>query len=75
MPYLNEIMGFFVIEDRIAQMQPSLVTEAHKEELWELALYSITEAINRHFVSLNKDMNNYLKFHRAILQKSNWFLQ
>lgn len=54
LPYLNEIMGFFVIEDRIAQMQPSLVTEVHKEELWELALHKITEAINRHFVNLRK---------------------
>jgi exocyst complex component 6 len=48
-PYLNEIIGFFVIEDRIAQMQSSLVTETHKEELWELALLKITEAINSHF--------------------------
>jgi hypothetical protein len=48
-PYLNEVIGFFVIEDKIAQMQSSLVTEVHKDELWELALGRITETINHHF--------------------------
>ncbi|KAL7074692.1 hypothetical protein ACQ4LE_005557 [Meloidogyne hapla] len=48
-PYLNTIIGFFIIEDRIAQMQSTLVTESHKEELWELTLRRITETITSHF--------------------------
>uniref|UniRef100_A0A914KIZ6 Exocyst complex component n=3 Tax=Meloidogyne incognita group TaxID=654580 RepID=A0A914KIZ6_MELIC len=48
-PYLNTIIGFFIIEDRIAQMQSTLVTESHKEELWELTLCRITETITSHF--------------------------
>ncbi|KAL3089211.1 hypothetical protein niasHT_021155 [Heterodera trifolii] len=50
-PYLNEIVGFFVIENRIAQIQSSLVTAAHKDEAWELALNNISDSINAHFGS------------------------
>lgn len=64
-PYLYQIIGFFLIEDRIAQMQSSLITEEYKAELWELALQRITDTINTHFgkcmdVDLMFDMKNLL---------------
>lgn len=44
-------MGFFIVEDRIMQSQPSLVTIAHKDQLWEIALQQVTSTMNAHFVS------------------------
>uniref|UniRef100_A0A914CIF4 Exocyst complex component 6 n=1 Tax=Acrobeloides nanus TaxID=290746 RepID=A0A914CIF4_9BILA len=51
--YLQEIVGFFVVEDNIMQMQPGLVTAAHKDQLWEMALQQITHTMNSHFVMKN----------------------
>lgn len=40
--YLNEIIGFFVVEDRIMQIQPTLVTALHKDNLWGIALDAVS---------------------------------
>lgn len=50
--YLNEIIGFFVVEDRIMQIQPTLVTALHKNSLWETALQELRTAMDSHVVSL-----------------------
>ncbi|KAI1724168.1 exocyst complex subunit sec15-like domain-containing protein [Ditylenchus destructor] len=64
--YLEEIIGFFVVEDRIMQSQASLVTSAHKDQLWEMALQKVTETMNSHFGNcLNVEM--MLKMKKVIL--------
>lgn len=50
MKYLNEIIGFFVVEDRIMQTEPSLVTPAHKDQLWEMTMQQVITTMNGHFV-------------------------
>uniref|UniRef100_A0A914RIS2 Exocyst complex component 6 n=1 Tax=Parascaris equorum TaxID=6256 RepID=A0A914RIS2_PAREQ len=50
--YLDEIIGFFVVEDHIMQTEPSLVTAAYKDQLWEMALQQVTTAMNTHFITL-----------------------
>lgn len=52
MKYLDEIIGFFVVEDHIMQTESSLVTAAYKDQLWEMALQQVTTTMNAHFVSL-----------------------
>ena len=39
--HFNKVAGFFIVEDRIAQLQPTLVTASHKSKLWEVALDGI----------------------------------
>ncbi|KAH7732234.1 CRE-SEC-15 protein [Aphelenchoides avenae] len=64
--YLNEIVGFFVVEDRIMQIEPSLVTTAHKDQLWEMTLQQVTTTMNAHFGNcLNVEM--MLKMKKVIL--------
>ncbi|KAI6173520.1 SEC-15 protein [Aphelenchoides besseyi] len=60
--YLNDVMGFFIVEDRIMQIQPTLVTVAHKDQLWEMALQKVTTAMNSHFGNcLNVEMMMRMK--------------
>ncbi|KAI6244188.1 Exocyst complex component [Aphelenchoides fujianensis] len=60
--YLNEVMGFFIVEDRIMQIQPTLVTAAHKDQLFEMALQKVTAAMNSHFGNcLNVEMMMRMK--------------
>lgn len=49
---MEEITGFFIVEDRIMQSQPSLVTVAHKDQLWDMALQQVTSTMNAHFVNV-----------------------
>ena len=48
--YLDEIVGFFVVEDYIMEFEPTLATKVHKDELWEMALKRIIDTMNRRFV-------------------------
>ena len=34
------------------QIEPSLVTTAHKDQLWEMTLQQVTTTMNAHFVRL-----------------------
>ena len=49
--YLDEIIGFFVVEDHILLTEPSLGTAAHKDSLWENALKHVIQTMNTDFVS------------------------
>lgn len=50
--WLNEIVGFFVVEDHIHLTEPSLVTAQHTENLWKNASTAVFDLLNSHFVSL-----------------------
>uniref|UniRef100_A0A915DVH9 Exocyst complex subunit Sec15 C-terminal domain-containing protein n=1 Tax=Ditylenchus dipsaci TaxID=166011 RepID=A0A915DVH9_9BILA len=64
--YLDEVIGFFIVEDRIMQSQPSLVTIAHKDQLWEMALQQVTGTMNSHFGNC-LDVEMMLKMKKVIL--------
>ncbi|VDK43756.1 unnamed protein product [Anisakis simplex] len=64
--YLDEIIGFFVIEDHIMQTEPSLVTAAYKDQLWEMALQQVTTAMNTHFGGC-LDVEMMLRMKKVIL--------
>lgn len=48
--YLDQIVGFFVVEDYIMEFEPTLATKAHKDELWEMALKTVINTMNTRFV-------------------------
>ncbi|VDN08177.1 unnamed protein product [Thelazia callipaeda] len=64
--YLDEIIGFFVVEDHIMQTEPSLVTAAYKDQLWEMALHQVTTTMNAHFGGC-LDVEMMLKMKKVIL--------
>uniref|UniRef100_A0A0N5ALF3 Exocyst complex component n=1 Tax=Syphacia muris TaxID=451379 RepID=A0A0N5ALF3_9BILA len=64
--YLDEIIGFFVIEDHIMQTEPSLVTAAYKDQLWEIALQQVMSTMNAHFGGC-LDVEMMLKMKKVIL--------
>ncbi|CAD5229233.1 unnamed protein product [Bursaphelenchus okinawaensis] len=64
--YLNEVMGFFIVEDTIMKYEPSLVTEAHKDHLWEIALQKVTSVMDAHFGNCF-DVSTMLKMKKVIL--------
>uniref|UniRef100_A0A915BPH7 Exocyst complex component n=2 Tax=Parascaris univalens TaxID=6257 RepID=A0A915BPH7_PARUN len=64
--YLDEIIGFFVVEDHIMQTEPSLVTAAYKDQLWEMALQQVTTAMNTHFGGC-LDVEMMLRMKKVIL--------
>ncbi|MFH4980881.1 hypothetical protein AB6A40_007590 [Gnathostoma spinigerum] len=64
--YLDEIIGFFVVEDHIMQTEPSLVTAAYKDQLWEMALQQVTTTMNAHFGGC-LDVEMMLKMKKVIL--------
>ncbi|CAD5234522.1 unnamed protein product [Bursaphelenchus xylophilus] len=66
MKYLNEVMGFFIVEDTIMKYEPSLVTEAHKDHLWEIALQKVTSVMDLHFGNCF-DVATMLKMKKMIL--------
>ncbi|GMR61536.1 hypothetical protein PMAYCL1PPCAC_31731 [Pristionchus mayeri] len=47
--WLNQMIGFFVIEDHIHQTMPSLVTAQHREHLWTKASAAVCDVLNSHF--------------------------
>lgn len=63
--YLNEIVGFFVVEDYIMEFEPTLATKEHKDFLWQMALRKIIDTMNRRFVS---DISFILKISREVVQ-------
>ncbi|VDD94048.1 unnamed protein product [Enterobius vermicularis] len=64
--YLDEIIGFFVIEDHIMQTEPSLVTAAYKDQLWETTLQQVISTMNAHFGGC-LDVEMMLKMKKVIL--------
>uniref|UniRef100_A0AC35TTS5 Exocyst complex component 6 n=1 Tax=Rhabditophanes sp. KR3021 TaxID=114890 RepID=A0AC35TTS5_9BILA len=49
MPYLENIVGFFVVEEHIMQTEPLLANAAYIEGLWEMALRKIKATMDTHF--------------------------
>ncbi|VDN58698.1 unnamed protein product [Dracunculus medinensis] len=64
--YLDEIIGFFVVEDHIMQTEPSLVTAAYKDQLWEMALQQVITTMNAHFGGC-LDVEMMIKMKKVIL--------
>ena len=68
--YLDEIIGFFVVEDVIMQTEPTLVTAAHRDQLWEMALKKIIHVMETGFVSLLtrflKDISSFLSLYTSL---------
>lgn len=44
------------------QIQPTLVTALHKDDLWSIALEEVTTAMNSHFVGFLKGLKILLNF-------------
>ncbi|CEF63692.1 Exocyst complex subunit Sec15-like family-containing protein [Strongyloides ratti] len=49
LPYLQNIVGFFVVEDYILQREPLLSSTNYKNSLWETALKKIKSTMDNHF--------------------------
>ncbi|CAJ0575891.1 unnamed protein product, partial [Mesorhabditis spiculigera] len=64
--YLDEIIGFFVVEDRILDTEPSLGTSAHKEALWEDSLKKVIATMNTDF-GMSLDVEMMLRMKKVIL--------
>ncbi|KJH51420.1 hypothetical protein DICVIV_02434 [Dictyocaulus viviparus] len=64
--YLDEIIGFFVVEDHIIITEPTLVTSSHKDQLWESALKTIVHTMNTHFGGC-PDVEMMLRMKKVIL--------
>lgn len=52
--YLQGIVGFFVVEDHILNTGNGLATRAYLDELWQMALSTIVNALRTHSVSNNE---------------------
>ncbi|PAV62595.1 hypothetical protein WR25_26425 isoform B [Diploscapter pachys] len=64
--YLDEIIGFFVVEDVIMQTEPTLVTAAHRDQLWEMALKKIIHVMETGFGS-NTSIEDMLRMKKVVL--------
>nr|CDJ86544.1 Exocyst complex subunit Sec15 domain containing protein [Haemonchus contortus]CDJ96443.1 Exocyst complex subunit Sec15 domain containing protein [Haemonchus contortus] len=64
--YLDEIIGFFVVEDHIIITEPTLVTSSHKDQLWESALKKIVHTMNSRFGGC-PDVEMMLRMKKVIL--------
>ncbi|EPB79119.1 putative exocyst complex subunit Sec15 [Ancylostoma ceylanicum] len=64
--YLDEIIGFFVVEDHIIITEPTLVTSSHKDQLWESALKTIVHTMNSRFGGC-PDVEMMLRMKKVIL--------
>ncbi|VDL77689.1 unnamed protein product [Nippostrongylus brasiliensis] len=64
--YLDEIIGFFVVEDHIIITEPTLVTSSHKDQLWESALKKIIHTMNSRFGGC-PDVEMMLRMKKVIL--------
>lgn len=57
--YLQGIVGFFVVEDHILNTGNGLATRAYLDELWQMALSKIVNALRTHSVSNIKIILEY----------------
>ncbi|CAJ0608267.1 unnamed protein product [Cylicocyclus nassatus] len=64
--YLDEIIGFFVVEDHIIITEPTLATSSHKDQLWENALKTIVHTMNTRFGGC-PDVEMMLRMKKVIL--------
>ncbi|VDM64919.1 unnamed protein product [Angiostrongylus costaricensis] len=64
--YLDEIIGFFVVEDHIIITEPTLVTSSHKDQLWESALKTVVHTMNSRFGGC-PDVEMMLRMKKVIL--------
>ncbi|CAD6187133.1 unnamed protein product [Caenorhabditis auriculariae] len=64
--YLDEIIGFFVVEDHILITEPSLVSAAYKDNLWEIALKKVINTLNLKFGGC-PDVEMMLRMKKVIL--------
>ncbi|KAK6732570.1 hypothetical protein RB195_016751 [Necator americanus] len=64
--YLDEIIGFFVVEDHIIITEPALVPSSHKDQLWESALKKIVYTMNTRFGGC-PDVEMMLRMKKVIL--------
>merc|ERR1712136_77268 len=46
--YFQEIIGFFVVEDAVLTTTQGLVSRAHLDELWDMALSKVVAALRTH---------------------------
>ncbi|XP_020296063.1 exocyst complex component 6B isoform X2 [Pseudomyrmex gracilis] len=64
--YLHGIVGFFVVEDHILNTGNGLVTRAYLDELWDMALSTIVNALRTHSAYCT-DANLILKIKNLIM--------
>ncbi|CAB3400449.1 unnamed protein product [Caenorhabditis bovis] len=64
--YLDEIVGFFVVEDHILLTESSLATASHKDQLWEAALQKIKHTLDSRFGGC-LDVEMMLRMKKVIL--------
>ena len=50
--YLHGIIGFFVIEDHILNTGNGLATRAYLDELWDMTLSIILNALRTHSINI-----------------------
>ncbi|GMT06850.1 hypothetical protein PENTCL1PPCAC_29024, partial [Pristionchus entomophagus] len=64
--WLNEIVGFFVVEDHIHLTEPSLVTAQHTENLWKNASTAVFDLLNSHF-GVFSDVEMMIRMKKVVL--------
>ncbi|CAI4220836.1 unnamed protein product, partial [Auanema sp. JU1783] len=64
--YLNEIIGFFVVEDHISMTETSLAANSHKNQLWDEALKKVINTMNTRFGGC-PDVEMMLRIKKVIL--------
>ncbi|CAL2051197.1 unnamed protein product [Caenorhabditis brenneri] len=64
--YLDEIVGFFVVEDQILMTQSNLSTNADKDKLWDNALLKIRHHLDARFGGC-PDVEMMLRMKKVIL--------
>ncbi|CAI5453981.1 unnamed protein product [Caenorhabditis angaria] len=64
--YLDEIVGFFVVEDHILLTESSLANPAYKDKLWENALQKIRQTLDARFGGC-PDVEMMLRMKKVIL--------
>ncbi|GMT35890.1 hypothetical protein PFISCL1PPCAC_27187, partial [Pristionchus fissidentatus] len=64
--WLNEIVGFFVVEDHIHLTEPALVTSQHTENLWKNASTAVFDVLNSHF-GVFSDVEMMIRMKKVVL--------
>ena len=67
--YFAEIVGFFVVEDAVLATTQGLVSRAHLDELWDMALSKVVAALRTHaaYTAVDGDANLILDLKNLIM--------
>ena len=67
--YFSEIVGFFVVEDSVLSTTQGLVSRAHLDELWDMAVSKVVAALRTHaaYTAVDGDANLILELKNLVM--------